>query len=484
MDEGNTEEVTVARAPELPDGSSERAQPRAALIAIAVLVIAGTVAMATRTGSGPSRAAAPAVQARPDVIIIAIDGLGVAEVSGAGTPFLQGFGAGSVSYRDAYAPSPWASEALSGLLTGQHRPVSRGTEGWTPGLADELLRRGYRTALVPGHRRHAFEGAGLRPGPAAFEEVLLPAGLDDPAGAQGSSVAQAALGWLAESARPGLLVVTLADPRAPHHLYRGGEGGPGPGYEGPIEPGMAHDDLLRIGPDLDDTDRAQLAALHATEVAAADAFARQLVEGARQHRDLAPVIAIAGLRQPALGERGRYGLVPSMEPEDLRVPLWLEVPAASGGGRAPGEERVPGEGGGRRTLRGVVGAPVSLLDLGPTLLCALGLEPRLDLDGASVFPGSAIPERPLRAATSRGICAVVGLDGDRAVILEAEPPAALVRSRRAGVDPRRGLRWGPCDEVTGVDADLRLQLARWMRGARIELPGGGVPDLEAAPFTP
>ena len=478
------EEAVGADAPELPNEALERRQPRAALIAVAVLVIVGTVAMATRTGSGPSRAAAPAVQARRDVIIVAIDGLGTVDVSAAGTPFLAEFGAGSVLYRDAYAPSPWASEALSGLLTGQHRAAPRGAQGWIPGLADELLHRGYRAAFVPGHRRHLHDGAGRLPGTTEFDEVLLPTGLDDPAGAQGSSVVQAALRWLEESERPSLLVVTLADPRAPHHFYEGGAGGPDPRYDGPVQSGMAHDDLLRVGPSLNAADRAQLAALHATEVAAADAFARQLVEGARQHRDVAPVIAVAGLRRAALGEQGRYGLVPSMEPEDLRVPLWLEVPSrleATGQGQHPAGGERPGA----RSLRGVVSAPASLLDLGPTLLSALGLAPRGDLDGESVFPGAGIPERPIRAATSRGICAVVGLDGDRAVILEAEPPAAIVRSRgNLGADQPREGRWGPVGNVTGVDADLRLQLARWMKRARIAAPGGGVPDLEAAPFTP
>lgn len=469
MHEGNNEESAEegeGRSPgEAPDGPL----PRRTLIAATVVLMAATVAMATRSGAGQSRAAGPGALPRPDVIIVAVDGLGTEDVGAQRTPFLEAFSGESVVYRDAYAPSPWASEALRGLLTGQHRPVDRRSEGRAPWIADELQRAGYRTALVPGHRRHALAGADGAPVPTGYANVLSPAGLDDPAGAEGSSVAATALDWLEQSERPALLVVTLADPRAPHHHYHGGAGGPDPGYDGPVASGLAHDDLLRLGPSLDAADRAQLAALHATEIAAADAFIRQLVAGARAHRGVAPVIAVAGLRRAALGEGGRFGLVPSMEPEDLRVPLWLHVPASNGAA-------LP--------LRGVVGAPVSLLDVGPTLLSALGLVPQGGLDGASVYPGSSIPERPIRAVTSRGICAAVGLDGDRAVILEAEPPAALVRARSVGEGGGMEGGWAPSDGVTGADADLRLGLARWMKRVGIVVPGGGVPDLEAAPFGP
>lgn len=469
MHEGNEDGAAAAGDLEPSGEDPALPLPRGALIAVAALVIVGTVVMATRGGAGPSRAAEPDPPARPDVIIVAIDGLGAENAGAERTPFLDGFRAESVVYRDVYAPSPWASEALRGLLTGQHRPVPRGSEGWAPGIADELQRIGYRTALAPGHARHALGAGDESPVPSGFGEVLLARGLEDPAGAEGSSVVATALDWLERSERPALLVVTLADPRAPHHHYQGGADGPDPAYEGPVESGLAHDDLLRLGPSLDAVDLAQLAALHASEVAAADAFTRQLVEAARAHRGVAPVVVIAGLRRTALGEGGRYGLVPSMEPEDLRVPLWLHVPA-------PGATSPP--------LRGVVGAPVSLLDIGPTLLSALDLLPREGLDGSSVFPGSAIPERPIRAVTSRGICAAVGLDGDRAVILEAEPPAALVRSRSVGEGAGKEGRWTPSGGVTGADADLRLGLARWMKRAGIQVPGGGVPDLESAPFAP
>ena len=475
MDLGEAEADAGGGSPEPAEGTVEGARSRTVALFAALALILGTVGMATRTGGGHARAAEGAQVRRPDVILVAVDGLSSADVSADAAPFLHQLGANTVTYRDAYAPSPWASETLRGILSGRYLPVASGAEGWTPGLADELGHRGYRTVLVPGHERHALgavEGDSLEArAPAGFQEVLWPDGVHDPAGAQGADVVKTALRWWGAAEGPSLMVVTLADPRAPHHHYRGGRIGPDPDYVGPVRSGMDHEELLRLGPSLDAADRAQLTALHATEVGAADAAIQTLLAGAERRRGRAPIVVVVGLRQSPLGEEGRFGLVPSLEPEDLRSPLWLQLPS-------------PTEGHAHGVLRGVVRAPVSLLDLEPTLLDALGVPPRLDLDGRSVYPGAVVPERPIRAFTSRGICAVLGLDGDRAVILEAEPPAAHVRTRGQQSNPARAGRWSPCSEVTGVDADLRLQLARWMKEAEVRVPGGEVPDLVDAPFSP
>ena len=444
-------------------------------IGLSVLVILATVGMAVRTGGAHTRAAPGEEPPVRDVIVVAIDGIAPGDVDLGTTPHLVAFGGDAVSYRDAYAPSPWAAESLDALLHGRHRPPAPGTDGWTPGLADELGHLGYRTALVPGHRRHALgavgEGGGAASAPAGFQELVLPAGLDGDAGAQGAEVVEAALEWFHASDEPCLLVVTLADPRAPHHHYRGSEIAPDPEYRGPVRSGLPHDDLLRLGPDLEAADLAQLDAFHRTELAATDAALRVLLEGVRRSRGPSPVVAVLGLRQSPMGEGGRLGLIPSMEPEDLRVPVWLQLPS-------PEEGHVNG------SLRGVVGAPISLLDLEPTLLAAIGITPRRDLDGACVHPGAHLPDRPIRAVTSRGVCAAVAFEGDRAVILEAEPPSARVRVRGPRADQRREGRWDPTEAVTGPDADLRRSLARWMAAAGVRTPSGMPVALEDAPFAP
>ena len=475
MHEGNPQGAAGAGAPATPEPGSVRGSIRTAPIGAATLLILGTVAMAVRTGGAHTRAASGAAAPRPDVVVLAVDGLAPEDVSARDTPFLAELRSDAVAYRDAYAPSPWAGETLEALLFGRHRPPLAGEDGWTPGLADELGHPGYRSALVPGHARHAL-GAAEGPGrgatpPAGFDEVLLPAGIDDPAGAQAAQVVETALDWFDEQPGPALLVVSLADPRAPHHHYRGGDFQPDADYAGPVRSGLPHDDLLRLGPELGEADLAQLQAFHATELAAADAAARSLLRGVRRRSGPPPIVAIVGLRQAPLGERGRFGLIPSLEPEDLRVPMWLQLPS-------PSEGHVNG------VLRGVVGAPVSLLDLEPTVLGALGLAPRRDLDGSSVYPGAFLPERPIRAATARGLCAALGLDGDRAVILETDPPAARARARAPRSSQRRAGVWSPSEEVTAVDADLRQALARWMARAGFHPPGGDLPALEDAPFRP
>ena len=68
---------------------------------------------------------------------------------------------------------------------------------------------------------------------------------------------------------------------------------------------------------------------------------------------------------------GRWGLIDKgvyLYPDVLRVPLVVKPPAAMG-------------------IRGrVVQAPVSLMDIGPTILSAVGLEPEVKFDGRSLLP--------------------------------------------------------------------------------------------------
>ena len=85
-----------------------------------------------------------------------------------------------------------------------------------------------------------------------------------------------------------------------------------------------------------------------------------------------------------------------MAAEDLRVPLLLRLSSDADGAPAPA---------------GADDTPVSLVDVYPTLLDALGLPARLDLDGRSVFPGARVPERMIVARTGRGIRGEVVLGG-------------------------------------------------------------------------
>ncbi len=104
-----------------------------------------------------------------------------------------------------------------------------------------------------------------------------------------------------------------------------------------------------------------------------------LVEGLRAAGRLDDtVLVVAGDHGEALGEGGHYGHQGFLQPEVLHVPLIVRLPG--------------GEGAGTR-----VNDDVSLVDLLPTLLDAVGAKAPARLDGRSLLPvmrGVALPERP------------------------------------------------------------------------------------------
>ncbi|MEO0663603.1 MAG: hypothetical protein AAFZ87_18875, partial [Planctomycetota bacterium] len=221
--------------------------------------------------------------------------------------------------------------------------------------------------------------------------------------------------WAGSTPGPQLVVCTFADPAAPHDAYL--DVGVDLLDDGSaarrVPAGLPHGELLRRAPSFGAEERARLAALHASEVAAVDRAFGRLAQSVIERRTVEPVLALASLRAPALGANGRYGLVPSLEPDALRVPVVVRFPGAFHGRARPAGES-----------DGIV----SLVDLGPTLVDALGLEPRLDLDGRSVFPGSnADPGRRILASTARAVDAHAVLGATRASVEVSGPAAPSAR---------------------------------------------------------
>lgn len=357
----------------------------------------------------PGARPGPDTAPRPDVVLIAIDGFHYRDIAAFGgapapTPAFDRLAREAVLYTDAYAPSPWAGESLAALLSGERIRSDPSDadpgEDRIPTLAEYLGHLGYRTALACGHVRHLDAAAGP---PRGFDTVLDVEGSDTTEGARASSVKAAALEWLTDRPGPSFLVCTFADPRPPHHLYEGQVPGADVPYEGPVASGMSHSELLRRAPRFSADDRARLAELHASEVAMCERAFDTIAGAAEARRAPPPILILAGLRAPALGSYGvdetgtsrrHYGLVPALDPNALAVPLLVRFSGAPGG---------------------AVDAPVSLVDLTPTLLDALGFEPRLDIEGRSVFPGARILERALFSATARGVRGALALRDGRAV---------------------------------------------------------------------
>jgi len=132
---------------------------------------------------------------------------------------------------------------------------------------------------------------------------------------------------------------------------------------------------------LDDADVAHVRAHYDAGVASADAWLGRLVEGL-EARGLADdtILIVTSDHGIDLLEHGTLFAYPSQAPfqEILRVPLVLSHPALTEGVR--------------------LDAPVSLLDVYPTLLDLLGLPAPEGAEGASLFPllmGGALPERDI-----------------------------------------------------------------------------------------
>lgn len=362
---------------------------------------------------GPTTVEAGEGMPRPDMIIACVDGVGMEHLTG-GLPAFERMLEEGVVYTEAYATSPWAGEALAALVAGTVAPLPPQQGGAPdqdgpsdedgepeprcPSLPEVLRHAGYRTAFVPAHPLHlsaVAERLGIDESLACFDTVLEVPGADDAAGARADDVARAASAWLGTQERPALVICCFADPAPPHHAYPELVDSLSGEYEGPVRAGLEHGELLRRAPSFTDADRTRLRALHASEVAAVERAFDRLAGLAVTRKARPPILALAGLRRPALGEGGRYGLLPSLEPDDLRVPVVIRF--STDIQDAPGPS-------------GETDLPVSLVDLYPTLLDALGLPPRLDLDGRTVFPGALRPARPVLARTGRGIRGEVRLD--------------------------------------------------------------------------
>lgn len=374
---------------------------------------------------------------RPDVLVVAVDGfsLGDIRVFGGDLASTAGFDRlaeeGTV-YVDGFTPSPWPDESLASLLSGR-RAAHLDGEPWTPSLAETLQHDGYESALILGHEQHlppvltpgadagkgwaieAASGADSGKRVPGFGSTLLPGSAATISGARADEVTDAAIAWLKEVSGPALMVATFADPRPPHHLYAGLVPQADVPYEGPIVAGLSHAELLRRRDEFTDDDHARLQELHASEIAMVDAQFKRLAGAFVGRRGTPPVLVLVGLRPAALGQGGRYGLVPSFDPGALQVPIMIRFPQPIAA--TPEEASLLAA-----SLRGDIELPATLTDVGPTVLDSLGFEPRYDIDGRSLFPGARLSgSQEVVGLTRRGIrggCLVVG---DRAVSLEFSP---------------------------------------------------------------
>lgn len=326
----------------------------------------------------------------PSVLIVAIDGLRPDQVGSFGapgggvTPTLDELAVRGVIYTDAITPAPWSAPALASILSG----CNPSTLGWTdletplPYAAVLLAERldQHVSGAVVSHRfvdasTHLDQGCGH------YESVGVPpldAGEDHVPKAAAERVVDAGLTFIdGTGSAPFFLVLHIADPMPPWDVigHRVAED-----YDGPVRAGQPLPELLRLASRMNGADRVAIEALHDEAVERVDRELGRLVKGLEQRGRLSNTyLCIVGSLGAERGEHGELGTSMRLYDELLHVPWILTGP---------------------RLSRAEVNAPVSLIDVAPTLLSLVEVEAD-GMDGRPALPGVEAAPRFLVSETDR-----------------------------------------------------------------------------------
>jgi len=291
------------------------------------------------------------------------DRLGCYGHDGAQTPVLDGLARRGIRFDQAVAPTPMTLPSHTSLFTGLY-PPSHGVRDNGRARAGEALSTLPETLADNGFATAAFVGAfvldsrfGLDQGFAHYDDELPARAGGERAGAE---VIERATAWLedVESGQRLFCWVHLFEPHSPHR--------PPPPFD------VAFGDRPYDG-----------------EVAAVDALVGELLT-TLEAKGIAErtLVVVAGDHGEAFGEHGEQGHAVFVYDTTLRVPLIMAWPEALPGGV-------------------VVEQPVSLVDVAPTILDLLGIDPPSGAEGRSLLdlcfdPDRATDERPLYAESLHG----------------------------------------------------------------------------------
>jgi choline-sulfatase len=385
---------------------------------------------------------------RLNLLLVTIDTLRADHVGAYGdraarTPTLDALAARGVRFEHAQSPVPMTGPSHATILTGLYPPVH--------GVRDNVVfsldsrHRTLGTLLkAQGYRTAAFVGAypvaaafGFRQGFDTFSEDFKDSPIPG-AGAQrpANEVVDATLGWLAASGdAPFFLWMHLYDPHAPYD---------------PPEPyrttfaGRPYDG----------------------EIAFADAQLARVFDWLRSSgREQDTVVAVLSDHGESLGEHREVTHAVLLYEATLHVPFLLAGPGVPPGVTVPGR--------------------VSTVDLAPTLLRLLGLEPPPEMTGrylGPAFRGERLPPEPLYAESLFGRlnCRWSSLrawtagdwkliDGGRTELFHLAEDPGETHDRAAEEVPR----------VARMRADLRTAMARMAPGGDHARTAAITPELEA-----
>jgi arylsulfatase A-like enzyme/tetratricopeptide (TPR) repeat protein len=306
------------------------------------IIVTASVLLAGAAGA--CRAPEPPRQAPPNIVLITIDTLRADRLRRGFTPAIDALADRGVRFDTARSAVPLTLPSHATIMTGQLPPATGVRENgvvFTPTPATQTIAHALRGA---GYKTGGVVGAyvldrrfGLADGFDAFDDRIkrdVDVGDRLEAERSGREVIDAALPWLQQTTTPFFLWAHLYDPHAP--------------YEPPAE------FQAKAGGNPYDG-----------EVAFADAQVARLID-ALGKRGLASstVIALAGDHGEGLGEHGEQTHGMLAYDSTLRVPLIVAGPSI-----APR----------------VVSAPVSLIDIAPTLLRLAGISPAGSVSGADLL---------------------------------------------------------------------------------------------------
>jgi arylsulfatase A-like enzyme len=327
----------------------------------------------------------------PNFVLVALDTVGAEhlgyELDGARhTPNLDQLAGEGIVFRRAFSTAPWTQPSIASLFTSR-MPSSHGVlrlrhvlspEAET--LAERLGDAGYETAGFVSHdllqRRLGYaQGFGhWNQEHVGGHEAITSAELTD-----------SAIDWLdaRRGQSPFFLFVHYFDP---HFVYQHHPAHDlTAGYAGPLEPGMDIWKLRNQRGQLTPEDLEYLVGLYREEIGFTDRHLGRLLRrldtlGVAEDT----VIVVVADHGEEFMRHGWIGHTRTLYDELLRVPLLVRLPGAS-----PGRE---------------VRAPVSLLDVAPTLLELAGVPADPRADGISLVPfltsDASPPSRDLYAEVS------------------------------------------------------------------------------------
>lgn len=352
---------------------------RSTILGVAVLALAGGVS-AEGAWFGASR---------PDIVLIVLDtigarDLGVYDSTAARTPAIDRLAADGVVFRHASAVAPWTKPSIASIYTSRSPSVHgvRHLHDRFPEAATSVVERlradGYSTAGFVSHDL-LDEGTGFGQGFAHYDSSSA----GGHRAISSHRVTELALDWIGKQPRdrPIFAVAHYFDAHLVYHHHPAFD--QTSGYAGPLGPAMEIWPLRDRRPAMQSADIDYLRGLHREEVSFVDAAVGRLVQGVRSRNPQA-VILLTSDHGEEIMQRGWIGHTRTLYDELIHVPLIVNWPG--------------------RIRAGEIEAPVSQLDIAPTIAALARLDPDPEAEGLALFSSrgrrSRIPERDLFAEVS------------------------------------------------------------------------------------